>query len=106
MLRRYVFLNHQALLFYAHSSLCPLIPFPSLTTPQDGKPYIVDVQAGKAFPDQRAQGYTLAIVSIFKNKEDMTYYDEQCEAHASLKKVAGGVMEGRPLMVYYESIQE
>ena len=84
----------------------PLLPTAQLTLPQDGKPYIVDVQAGKAFPDQRAQGYTLAIVSIFKNKEDMTYYDEQCEAHAALKKVAGGVMDGRPLMVYYESIHE
>ena len=77
-----------------------------LTSPQDGKPYIVDIQAGKAIPDQRSQGFTLAIVSIFKTKEDMKYYDEQCEAHAALKKVAVSVKEGLPLMVYYESIHE
>ena len=45
-------------------------------------------------------------MSIFKTKEDMVYYDEQCEAHAAVKTVARSVLEGKPLMVYYESIHE
>jgi hypothetical protein len=61
------------------------------------------VQAGKAFADQRAQGYTVAVVSVFKDKADMVYYDDECAAHASLKAVAREVHEG-VMMVYYESI--
>lgn len=72
---------------------------------KDGAPYIIDVQAGKAFPDQRSQGFTLAATTVFKNKEDMAYYDTACAGHASLKVVANAVHEGI-MMVYYESIFE
>ncbi|OBT68463.1 hypothetical protein VE03_02924 [Pseudogymnoascus sp. 23342-1-I1] len=70
---------------------------------KDGAPYILDIQAGKTFPDQRAQGYTLAVSTVFKNKEDMLFYDTECTGHASLKKVAMAVHEG-VMMVYFESI--
>lgn len=68
---------------------------------KDGKPYILSVSANKAVADQRAQGYTVVVVSMFANKEDMVYYDEGCEAHKALKGVAKQYMEG-VMMVYGE----
>ncbi|ELR04538.1 hypothetical protein VC83_02296 [Pseudogymnoascus destructans] len=70
---------------------------------KDGAPYILDIQAGKTFPDQRAQGFTLAVSTVFRNKEDMLFYDNECTGHADLKKVAMAVHEGI-IMVYFESI--
>ncbi len=35
----------------------------------------------------------------------MVYYDNECEAHTALKKVAISVHEGA-MMVYYESIHD
>jgi hypothetical protein len=72
-------------------------------TRQDGKPYIVSVKAGPAAADQRAQGYTVAVFSVFKSLEDMKYYDNDCAAHAALKVVAKSVHQG-VMMVYFESI--
>ncbi|KFY84081.1 hypothetical protein V500_09636 [Pseudogymnoascus sp. VKM F-4518 (FW-2643)] len=77
------------------------------TLPQEalknGAPYILDIQAGKAFPDQRAQGFTLAVATVFKNKEDMVFYDTECTGHMGIKEVAKAVHEG-VMMVYFESI--
>ncbi|RYP70711.1 hypothetical protein DL769_004882 [Monosporascus sp. CRB-8-3] len=70
---------------------------------KDDKPYILSVTPGKAFPDQRAQGYTVAVVSVFALTDDMAYYDNKCEAHANLKLFAKTVHQGA-MMVYYESI--
>ncbi|OBT54464.1 hypothetical protein VE04_03788 [Pseudogymnoascus sp. 24MN13] len=70
---------------------------------KDGAPYILDIQAGKTFPDQRAQGFTLVASTVFKNKEDMLFYDNECAGHADLKKVAMAVHQGI-MMVYFESI--
>lgn len=70
---------------------------------QDGKPYILSIRAGHAFPDQRAQGYTVAIFSVFASKEDMEYYDNECEAHKALKVVAKEVHQGI-MTIYFESI--
>jgi len=61
------------------------------------------VTAGPAFEDQRNQGYTVAVVSVFASKDDMKYYDDECEAHAALKQVAKSVHKGA-MMVYFESI--
>jgi hypothetical protein len=72
-----------------------------LTGLQDGKPYIVSVNAGKAYDDQRAQGYTVAVVSVFENVDDFIYYDTNCEAHSKLKAFAATVHKGN-MMVYYE----
>lgn len=68
---------------------------------QNGKPYILSVFAGEAFPDARSQGFTLAAQTNFASKEDMTYYDAECEAHKKLKATAGKVHEGI-MMVYFE----
>lgn len=70
---------------------------------QDGKPYILNVKAGPAKPDQRAQGFTLAVVSTFASQEDMVYYDEECAAHKALKVVAKDVHQG-VMMVFFENI--
>ncbi len=75
----------------------------SFNRSQDGKPYILSIRAGHAFPDQRAQGYTVAIVSVFASKEDMEYYDNECEAHKALKAVAKEVHQGI-MTVYFESL--
>jgi hypothetical protein len=61
------------------------------------------VDAGAAFAEQRSQGYTVAAISVFACKEDMVYYDNECEAHGRLKVVAKSVHEGA-MMVYFESI--
>lgn len=60
------------------------------------------MKAGTAFPDQRAQGYTVAVQSTFASTEDMAYYDNQCKAHADLKSFAKTVHEGA-MMVYFEN---
>jgi hypothetical protein len=75
----------------------------SISSIQEGKPYILSVNAGPAFEDQRSQGYTVAVVSVFSSKEDMVYYGNECEAHKSLKAVAKVVHQGM-MMVYFESI--
>lgn len=72
---------------------------------KNGKPYIVSVKAGKAFGDERAQGYTVAVMSTFASLEDFTYYDTQCEAHKGLKAFAKTVHQGN-LMVYYQAAFE
>ena len=61
------------------------------------------MKAGKAAADQRAQGYTVAVMSTFANPEDFEYYDTRCEAHKALKAFAGSVHQGN-LMVYFQSV--
>ncbi|TVY82770.1 hypothetical protein LSUE1_G001601 [Lachnellula suecica] len=70
---------------------------------KNGNPYIISMDAGAAFAEQRSQGYTVAVVSVFASKEDMVYYDNECEAHGRLKAVAKSVHEGA-MMIYFESI--
>lgn len=69
---------------------------------KDGLPYILSVTAGQAFEDARNQGYTIAVVSQFKSVEDMRYYDNECQAHAALKKVAKEIHRGA-MMVFFEN---
>ncbi|EQL03099.1 hypothetical protein G6O67_006604 [Ophiocordyceps sinensis] len=69
---------------------------------KDGKPYLLSVTAGKAKPDQRAQGFTVAVVSVFSSVDDMAYYDNECAAHAELKAVARSVHQGA-MMVFFEN---
>ncbi|KAK4227530.1 hypothetical protein QBC38DRAFT_477676 [Podospora fimiseda] len=70
---------------------------------RNGKPYILYSTAGKSNPDQRSKGYTVISHMRFSNLDDMNYYDNECEAHAVLKKEGGnlGVAEP-PLVVYFE----
>lgn len=70
---------------------------------QDGKPYILNVKAGSAKPDQRAQGFTIGVVSTFASQDDMVYYDEQCAAHAELKAFAKTVHQG-VMMMFFEDV--
>ncbi|KAF2233996.1 stress responsive A/B barrel domain-containing protein [Viridothelium virens] len=67
---------------------------------KDGKPYILEVNAGKANTDPRNQGYSFLAVTKFASVEDMNYYDNQCEAHQAIKASAKGKIEPPPLMVY------
>lgn len=73
----------------------------NLTICQDGKPYIKSVKAGPAKPDQRAQGFTFAAISVFDSVKDMEYYDNECAAHAELRAFAKNVHSGA-MMVYFE----
>ena len=58
--------------------------------------------AGTAKPDQRAQGYTVAVTSVFHSHEDMVYYDNECAAHSELKDFAKTVHQGR-MVVFFEN---
>ncbi|PQE19582.1 stress responsive A B barrel domain protein [Rutstroemia sp. NJR-2017a WRK4] len=69
---------------------------------KDGKPYILTVEAGATLPDQRTQGHTLAVRTVFESLEDMKFYDTECEAHKALKGVAGPKKVGDVLTVYFE----
>ncbi|CEI38421.1 hypothetical protein FVEN_g12127 [Fusarium venenatum] len=69
---------------------------------KEGKPYITSVQAGKASPDERAQGFTVVAISTFSSKADFDYYDTQCEAHLELKTFAKGVNQGFA-MIYFNN---
>ena len=48
-------------------------------------PYILSMQAGLAFGDVAKQGYTLVAKTVFRNKEDMEYYEKECAAHQEYK---------------------
>jgi hypothetical protein len=69
---------------------------------KDGKPYILSATVGPTYDDARNQGYTLAAISVFASVEDMKYYDDECAAHAELKKVAKTLHKGA-MMVYLQS---
>ncbi|PSR88570.1 hypothetical protein BD289DRAFT_432095 [Coniella lustricola] len=71
---------------------------------KDGKPYIAYLCAGLSNPeDVRHKGYTLVAHSKFRSFEDMKFYDEQCAAHAALKKTVRELSpEEPPLTVYFE----
>ncbi|KAH8811632.1 hypothetical protein F5884DRAFT_749999 [Xylogone sp. PMI_703] len=71
------------------------------TQKKEGKPYIVNLQAGEAYDDTRSQGYTFIAKSEFKTKEDMDYYDTECEAHKVLKTKAKDLNVEGILTVYY-----
>ncbi|KAK5317125.1 hypothetical protein LTR93_008900 [Exophiala xenobiotica] len=55
---------------------------------KDGAPYIVSNEATRVTnaSEERAQGYTLIGVTIFKSREDFDYYDKQCAAHKKLRE--------------------
>ncbi|KAF2024408.1 hypothetical protein EK21DRAFT_78774 [Setomelanomma holmii] len=61
---------------------------------KNGKSYILSVEAGTTQQDSRAQGYTIAATSVFRDQEDFDYYDVDCKAHGELKAFARSVNEG------------
>jgi len=69
---------------------------------RNGKPYILAISAGGAGPDSRSQGWNFAVKSQYATKEDMDFYDNDCEAHIELKKVARPLVEG-VMTVWWDS---
>ena len=69
---------------------------------KDGKPYILSATVGPAYDDARNQGYTLAALSVFGSKDDMQFYDTDCQAHGELKVVAKTLHQGA-MMVYFSN---
>ncbi|RDW80108.1 hypothetical protein BP6252_04746 [Coleophoma cylindrospora] len=77
----------------------------SKTQLKDGKPYILSLEAGVAEDDPRSQGFTIVAKSVFKNMDDMKYYDTECAAHEKLKvgnKALG--VEGLMTVFYSPSV--
>ena len=60
------------------------------------------MKAGRPKPDQRAQGYTVVAISVFKSLEDFKYYDSECATHMQVKQFVKNVHEGLG-MVYFEN---
>ncbi|KAH7316494.1 hypothetical protein B0I35DRAFT_433225 [Stachybotrys elegans] len=57
---------------------------------------------GPAEPDQRSQGYTLISKTEFASMEDMKFYDEECKAHAEIKKVVRSLAVDGIMTVYFK----
>ena len=68
---------------------------------QDGKPYIVSLEAGPTEEDARNQGYTFVAKSVFKNMEDFEFYDKHCEAHHELKAKAKNLDVQGMMMIFF-----
>lgn len=71
-----------------------------LTFHKDGKPYMLSCTASKLYDDPRSQGYTICGQTSFASLEDMKYYDEQCEAHKTLKSTVGPKVAAPPITMY------
>ncbi|TQV93402.1 hypothetical protein V2A60_010186 [Cordyceps javanica] len=72
------------------------------THQKNGKPYLRSVVIGKPEADPRAQGFTLCAKTEFASAEDMKYYDEECEAHKTLKGVAKSLTLEGAMSVYFK----
>lgn len=72
---------------------------------QDGKPYILSIESGPTLDDSNPN-CNFVNKTIFKNLEDMKYYENECAAHKRLKaRVASELaVEGPPTTVYYTPI--
>jgi hypothetical protein len=70
---------------------------------QDGKPYILSIEANCPVNDPRTQGFNVLAQTTFSSLEDVKYYDEKCEAHASLKAFAKDKVAGPPMVVMWET---
>ena len=57
------------------------LTFPS----QNGKPYILSMQAGPSQGAVLAQGYNFVTKSVFSNADDMKFYEVECEGHQAYK---------------------
>lgn len=69
---------------------------------QDGKPYILSLEAGPTYEDARNQGYTLVAKTVFKNIEDFEYYDKECQAHKEFK-AKGKTLDVQGMMMVFFS---
>ncbi|RVX67531.1 hypothetical protein B0A52_08884 [Exophiala mesophila] len=66
------------------------------TATKNGAPYIVSNEAHRIanHTEERAQGYTLVSITVFKSEEDFVYYDKECAAHAKLRDFATTIRTG------------
>jgi hypothetical protein len=70
---------------------------------QDGKPYIHMAAANATLEDARSQGYTMVARTVFASKQDMDFYDNDCEAHGAIKALLKPKVGGPPLVVYMDA---
>lgn len=70
---------------------------------QDGKPYILSVKGSKLYDDPRSKGYTFAAQTSFSDLDDMNYYDNECEAHKTLKANMGPRVTEPPMTLYMDA---
>jgi hypothetical protein len=70
---------------------------------QDGKPYILSVNAHQPVNDPRTQGYNLLGNTRFSSLDDVKFYDEKCEAHAAFKAFAKEKVAGPPMVLMWET---
>ncbi|OAK96505.1 hypothetical protein IQ06DRAFT_297206 [Phaeosphaeriaceae sp. SRC1lsM3a] len=70
---------------------------------KDGKQYIQTAAANPTYDDARSQGYTLVARTVFASKEDMDFYDNECEAHGAIKALLKPNVGGPPLVVYMDA---
>ncbi|KAF2744046.1 hypothetical protein M011DRAFT_203571 [Sporormia fimetaria CBS 119925] len=70
---------------------------------KEGKPYILESHATAAHEDPRSQGFNFVAHLLFASKEDMDFYDNECQAHVDIKKKLTGKIGGPPLMLYMDS---
>ncbi|KAH7396856.1 hypothetical protein DE146DRAFT_657935 [Phaeosphaeria sp. MPI-PUGE-AT-0046c] len=72
---------------------------------KDGKTYILTAAANPTHDDARNQGYTLVARTVFASKEDMYFYDNECEAHGDIKALLKPNVGGPPLVVYMDATE-
>jgi hypothetical protein len=65
--------------------------------------YIQMAAANVTEEDPRSQGYTLVGRTTFASKEDMDFYDNECEAHGAIKALIKPKVSGPPLVVYMQT---
>lgn len=59
--------------------------------------------ANPTHDDPRSQGYTMVARTVFQSKEDMDFYDKDCEAHAAIKSMLKPKVAAPPLVVYMDA---
>jgi hypothetical protein len=59
--------------------------------------------ANPTHEDPRSQGYTMVARTVFKSKNDMDFYDNDCEAHKAIKILLKPNIAAPPLVVYMDA---
>lgn len=74
---------------------------------QDGKPYIISNEANRVIntSEERTQGYTIAVQATFANREDVEYYDKECEAHKALRALATPKRTGIAMLLFESDLK-
>jgi hypothetical protein len=78
----------------------PCVILTSYPTAQDGKPYVLSIEAGPTSDDSNLN-FNFVGKSVFKNLEDMMYYDKECVAHKKLKANVAKELDLQGIMTVY-----